>query len=908
MKYKSLLSMLMLGVLTACGGSGGSDSPATASSTASVPISSNDASLIAAAVKNGSTAGLSAPHRALLLQQALMLAQRYQQQNNAALNDIYGGASLDLTLNLSKNSNLITPSLSTIATPLVWSDEGRGMAAISQYGKGRGLAYGADVLAWMADQSKENQHFPLFSRAFNWVVTGKAAGPLPATIKFATAGYDAKSVTKLLTRLGKTPQAVVCDLAASNNSCWQDADVLFFGAGVKDDAELSRQVRKYLESGKAVIYMHPSWGDSAGGRKVLQALGMDLGGYGGNYFASTAGMSVGSQRTLSDTLKQGDKLALLIQAIQQLGSTSLSLDLSKDTSSADAITALHKELASLQSTGGEVFAESTADLHQLLVLWADLYRPDIEYGKINRSTQPAEFLRTYASDSWLAFNRANTTVARAGQGDFMPQAAQQLPVSSSAETIEVTIAQADGITAIGRAAVPGKPVYIEVLASNGKLGVQSNYLRSWGNPLTDAVSEGYKRPRHPHSFALPLKASGETVLVSPFGGPLYLNYAGATAGQSVTLKIRGAAKYSHFDFTKVQSDADVNEAVAALKRKDFGWQTAKFVGGEIQQTINYANEAMGNLEPKVYIVDQIKGMLFDSNHIANGYSNMPMSANVATLCTQLGWTCDGPIHRAPGVQHFVGWIAACGYLCSGNPSDGFAGISGTGWGHAHELGHNTVQRVMHIELNGKGCLVECDNNILASAHMMRQYALTGIDNGHITDHPALYQYIVQNRQSGKSGEAQRADMENRLWGGDSQDPMRAVHFQLAFLFSKYRANEAVPGMQASMDYFTLLTKADRLVKKEWATGHKYGMSRYADNTISNHELLYVLSSKIIGQDVRKIFAMYGLPLSQMALDSVADLKLPLATEQFYALAQKKFNQVSSGKWLDLSAATPAYPQ
>ncbi|MGL4604585.1 MAG: ImpA family metalloprotease, partial [Iodobacter sp.] len=393
MKYKLLMSLLMMAVLAACGG-GGSDSQTTASSTASVPVSSSDASLIATAVKAGSAAGLSVSHRALLLQQALVLAQRYQQQNNAALSDIYGGADLDLTLNLGKNSNLITPGLSTIATPLIVSDEGRGLAAISQYGKGRGLAYGADVLAWMADKSKENQHFSLFSRAFNWVVTGKAAGPLPATIKFATAGYDARSVTKLLSRMGKTPQAVACDLAAG--SCWQDADVLFFGAGVKDDAELSRQVRKYLESGKAVIYMHPNWGDSAGGRKVLQALGMDLGGYGGNFFASTAGMSAGSQRTVSDALKQGDKLALLIQAIGQM-SGSLSPDLNKDTSSADAITAIHKELEILQSAGGEVFAEPAADLHQLLVLWADLYRPDIEYGKINRSTQPAEFLRTYAS-------------------------------------------------------------------------------------------------------------------------------------------------------------------------------------------------------------------------------------------------------------------------------------------------------------------------------------------------------------------------------------------------------------------------------------------------------------------------------------------------------------------------------
>lgn len=525
---------------------------------------------------------------------------------------------------------------------------------------------------------------------------------------------------------------------------------------------------------------------------------------------------------------------------------------------------------------------------------------------------PSDFLRTYASDSWLVFNRSDTTVAAAGQGDFMPVAAQSIPVSSSAETIEVTIPQGAGITSIGRAAIPGKPVYIEISDNGGatSLKVQTNYVRAFGNPLTDNVSEGYKRPRMPQSFSIPLKASGKTVFVTPNGGPLYLNYGGATAGKSVTLKIRGAAKYAHFDFTKNPSAAEIDEAVAALKRKDFGWQTAKLVGGEIQQTIFYANQAMANLDPKVYIVDQIKGMLFDSNHIANGYSNMPMSNTVSTLCTQLSWTCDGPLHRAPGVQHFVGWIAACGFLCSGNPSDGFAGVGGTGWGHAHELGHNTVQRVMHIEFNGKGCVVECDNNILASAQMMRQYKLLGIDTGHTTDHPGLYQDIIANRATNLSGNAKVLDMQTRLWDMAAQDPMRAVHFQLGFLFSRYRALEAKPSMEASMDYFTLLTKGDRLVANAWdATDKgKYAMGNYVDNkTISNPDLLFVLSSKIIGKDLRNIFAMYGITLTQTALDSVAALNLPVLPEQFYALAMSKYNQVGTGQWLDLSASTPAYP-
>ena len=61
----------------------------------------------------------------------------------------------------------------------------------------------------------------------------------------------------------------------------------------------------------------------------------------------------------------------------------------------------------------------------------------------------------------------------------------------------------------------------------------------------------------------------------------------------------------------------------------------------------------------------------------------------------LGWDCTGSLQSAPGVQHFVGWLAACGFLCSGNPSDGAAGLQ-PGWGWWHELGHTPVMR--HLTL------------------------------------------------------------------------------------------------------------------------------------------------------------------------------------------------------------------
>lgn len=850
------------------------------------------------------------------LAQALVLATQrassYQQQQSAAINDIYGDNSLNLALNHSKNSIEIFRSNSISAQPLIVADDGSGMAAISQFGAGRALAYGANVLSWMATQSRETQHLPFFTRAFTWVVTGKATGPLPSTIRFATAGYDAPTVSRFIQLLGKTPLAISCDLVASNNTCWQNADVLVFGASVKDDPALSEQVRKYQAQGKAIIYMHPGWGDSAGGRKVVQGIGMDLGGYPGNYFAPTIGFAVGADRTVASSIQRADQMGALVKALNLMSGSNPSFAISAETDAINAITQFQDEMALMQKRGIDLFANSTTDLHRLLIEWADLYRPTIQYGTISRSNQPVKFLNTFAADSWVAYNRSSTTVSPGGQGDYMPAAAQQIPVSSSAETIEVTIAQGSGITAIGRGAIPGKPVYIEVVdkAGAGELFVQTSYVRAYGNPLTDNENQGYKRPREPQSFPIPLETGGENSFITPFGGPLMLRYSGATAGQSITLRIRGAAKYAHFDFTKPQSDAEIAEAVAALNRGDFGWQTSKFIGGEIQQTIFYAKRAMGNTDPRTVILDQVKGSLFDSNHIANGYNNMPMSSNVSLLCTQFGWDCSGPIHRAPGVQHFIGWIAKCGFLCSGNPSDGAAGIGGTGWGHAHELGHNTVQRVMRITFNGKGCVVECDNNILASIQMMRQFKTLGIDTGHATDHPGLYQRIVSNRNSGTSGEAQLLHMQESLWDmNKGQNPMRAVHFQLAFLFTKYRALEAIPSMESSLDYFTLLTKGDRLVARAWDANNKdkYAMGQFSNNTISNPDLLFVLSSKIIGKDLRKIFAMYGMSVSATALDSVAALGLPILAEEFYALANGKHNQPATGQWLNLANQTPNYP-
>ncbi|HSW15340.1 MAG TPA: ImpA family metalloprotease, partial [Solimonas sp.] len=532
----------------------------------------------------------------------------------------------------------------------------------------------------------------------------------------------------------------------------------------------------------------------------------------------------------------------------------------------------------------------------------------------------AGFLRAYASDSWQAYNRTATTTNPTGQGDYMPVAAQQLVTSTDYETIEITLPQASGKTAIGRGAVPAKAVALEIVTvpAGVALHVQTSYVRTTGKPLTDA---SYPRPRQPNSWVLPITRNVVTDFISPSGGPLFLSYSGATAGQKVKLKIKGVVKYAHFDLNDGQ--AALNDAMAALQRQDYGWATFKFRGGELQQTIATglktfkAGMPVGQLRtPQDLITNRIEGILMDTNHMANGYNDMAMPARVSALCASFGWDCSGSTHNKPGVQHFVSWLPACGSGCSGQPIDSDNWTMDIGWGWPHELGHNTVQRWMSVVIDGKGCSTECDNNTLSSAHVLRRYSVLGEDaSGGNTGHADLYKMIEDSRATLLIGEPLRADMQARLWGGPEQRPMLAMYFQLAFLYTKAHHGLAQPTADTTIEFLTLLSKGGRLVANtpdaDWAAAApKYGMSRYASKSISNHELLYVLSSRILGQDMRNVFFMYGVPLSQTALDSVADLGGALAPLQFYALAAGKANQLSTGQWLALQAAPtppPAYP-
>lgn len=910
--------------LVACGGGSGSDDSSsensgseTSSSEVNPAPTANQR--ISNALLSGNVSGLESTDKKTLLDQAITEANAQNNYIGGVLSSIYGG-NVDPTLNIGTGtSTSIGVQSATTAIPYIVSNGGRGMAALTSLGKGRGMAYGANVLNWMANDSKETQHYPLFLRGFKWLVTGSATGTLPSTIKYVAAGYDSATVSKFITRAGSTGQVLNCNVTDSSNTCWEEADLIVFGGSVAASDELATLVRKYLDAGKAVMYMQPGWTEAAGGRQVVTAMGMTMGGYPGNYYAGENNVKVEGKTTaeaLNYLMTSGVKFSSLITSLELLKNDNPAVNLTEDTSPVTPFSNVMTELSTLNSANINIFdGDRSYLLYRLLVLWADMERPSTVYGSISRSS-PANFMKAYASDAFQWYARSSATATATGQGDYMPASAQLLTPSTSAEVVEVTIPQTSGVTLIGRGALPGKAVEIEVVdgAGIGDLGVQTSLLRAWGDPLTD-TSDQYPRPLRPQSFTVNLN-NGVNQFVSPNGGPLMLNYSGATADSVVKLRIKGTVKYSHFDYTREPSSSDISDAAAALTAGTYGWQTTKVIGGEIQQVMKYAKTAIGSATPEVYANSYIRDGLFKSNHIANGYNDAGMTATVSSVCGSLDWTCDGSVHKEPVVQHFVGWIAKCGFLCSGNPIDGSAGI-GLGWGYAHEMGHNTVQRIMRITPNGtNGCVVECDNNILASATALRILETFGIvgDSGHALDYAGTYNDIIAARKLELSDAAYLTNMQNRIWSNmDYQNKMRTLHFQLGFQFAKYRVGLNQPTVTSTLDYLALLTKGDRLVNKTFTvdTASKYAMGRYTAATaksIANHDLLYVLTSKIIGKDMRNIFWMYGIPLSNDALNSVSDLGLAIAPYSYYALPVGKHNTLTAGRWVDLSNnATPAWP-
>ena len=928
-KTPLLTLSLALGLVACGGGGGGSGSNSNQQEQNPPPITPPVVipdDRVKMALNTGDASKLTEQDRRTLLQMALNTALEQQKWQKSLLTALYTNSNnqviqpyLQFTPNASIN---IYPTDLSAALPIAVSDKncnwaldlqkdkGCGLGVVSQIGQGRALAYGQNMFAGVLNNNADFTQFTeVLNNSLRWLLTGNTQQAVKSALTVTVQGMPADPVKNYLEKqLGTTVTFSQCNVLDPANTCWQDIDLMVISSNIGAQNFEKELIEKYLKAGKPIYFQANTWSTNSNIDKVLSAMKMQTN---NSYYRGKEDILLSNKLSTQQRWEQFNQIDRTISVLQYFidpKSTALG-ELNENNAIIQGIRSLSSALQGLNQQGLSVFDQDNNDtLLKALVLIADTWRPTVNYGTLNKNGDAQAFMQAYASDAWLDYKRKTTTTSSTGAGDYMPAEAQNMPVSNDWETVTVTIPQGSGITAIGRASIPAKAVNIQVIDAQGaNLSVQTSYLRAWGNPFDDA---GYKRPLRPNSYSVKLTPQVDNAFISPFGGPLMLNYNNAQAGSTVTLKIKGSAKYAHYDFTQNMTQAEKAQATQVLQSKTFGWNTFKFVGGEIQQTNTYALKAIGNLSPDTYI-DQIKTVIFDSNHIANGYNNMPLDNNTQQYCNTLGWDCTSNVHRAPNVQHFVGWIATCGFLCSGNPSDGYTGLD-IGWGWVHELGHNTVQNVLTMTFPSTenqttiGCGTECNNNILAGLSMLRKNEIYALDNnGNNFNHPQLYNYIQASRSTGLNGEALRQDMEKRLWQG-SDNAQQAFHLQLAHLYTQIHQDKAKPDSQGVFEFIRLLNISQRLYnqidlsKASEAEKNKLGLGTYSSkNNISRPDMIYLLSSKIIGYDLKDVFNLYGLAISSTAQSSVAMLKLPTAPLKFYAQPANRSNHLAEGTWVNI---------
>lgn len=182
---------------------------------------------------------------------------------------------------------------------------------------------------------------------------------------------------------------------------------------------------------------------------------MELGGYAGNYWAPADGYQIGG-RTAAQQRQAADRLGAHESALAALKNGS-SADFSADTSLIGALDGIRNDLLGQEGQGINLFADNYylkpyMAAHRRLVLWADLACQQVDYAQVRRS-DASTFFRTMAADT-LSYAVREHESTPLNFADWMPKASPGLATSDSWETIEVTIAQTDGRTAIGRGAAP----------------------------------------------------------------------------------------------------------------------------------------------------------------------------------------------------------------------------------------------------------------------------------------------------------------------------------------------------------------------------------------------------------------------------------------------------------------------
>ncbi len=905
-------------VLVACGGGGGGgDGVATIPLAPEPPASS----ALDRAMSSGDASALNDPQR--LAQQAQYVQQQIQLQQNARYASLYQGVSTEYTP--SNWTYWVQPVNPATAQPYIVGDKGNALASISVANGGRSAAYGADVL-YKFYANDLVAHRPAFKRLLAWLAKGDANAALPATLNVAYAGYNAGTGKAGMTKAGVPTNTITCDFMA-NAACAANADLLVVGGELAASAGLEAGIRGLVAAGRPVLYVHTkaNWtSDSAS--QLLAGMGMKFGPYGGNYWADD---KVAPGRSAAANQRLGDPYVALAPLLQQMASNTFGMyfdwtlctgnNCSDVRNLQDAVLGpldrVREQIDAYNGAGQNLFTTPQTDLLRSLVLWADVVRRQMKY-PLDKVANPADFQKALIADALVAYVRP-TAPAQADLGSFAGPITAAMQVSATPEVVNVTVPSAQGFTAIGRLAAPGKTLTVELVSGgSATLALRLNTQRTGSTRLWE--KNRYNRPRFLRSPDMPLQQGKPLQVSTPYGGTLQLVFDKATPMQNVQLRVSGVAKHPFLDMSRDAGDQAGFVAALNVNPPAFDWAEIKLPGIEVHSRLDKMRSVING---KIYegniakFLDELKVLFFEDAYLLAGFNltGKQLTAHVRDFCVTEGWDCtDATMHRMPGTQHInVDNYSQCGNGCSGNPYDQDWGLNPRGWGESHEVGHNLQKGLLQVY---DGRSTEVSNNLFPAHKNWRMFEEMAYNEGKgWTGYVSAFNMIKAARAEADPVEgAYQRIWSDATYAAEGNERL-AFYLQWVHYWAQRHAD-----MATGWDIVTLLYLQQRQLEalddKTWAANkNKLGYSTFekrinpwggADSVSGNDNLLMVLSW-ITKRDQRATFDLWGVRYSAKAAAQVQ--AYGFAAERALFFGTDRVNNHRTVQQIDMQVANPVWP-
>lgn len=713
-----------------------------------------------------------------------------------------------------------------------------------------------------------------------------------------------------------------CDGSALD-ACLQGADLLVIGrqeapnsgTSTYNGGSVMAAIQAAQARGVPVLYLHHDGDAGDLATRLLAHFGLSTS---DNYWAQE-GLKAWDPATLGASGFASDTLALLqrLQAgsfattfsgcVSDVGKVGCDGDTALQSEFNTPAKAIRATLRALDAQGLALFDQPGYALEKHLVLLGDTWRKAVTY-PMDKGGDKGAFFRAHFSDM-TAYIHRRFNAAAANQGSFAPAIPAATPAIARTVT---TTAPATGTREFmtGLYVMPGRSVTLtrsDAATASVTLGI--NLLRDTTRLYN---ANGYDRPTLLASPRVPLVSGRTVTLTSPFGGPLYLFVGAASGAPAISVAVDGVI--THPVLRDMRDAAQVAAFKAELASTPTNWVgiTSDFLTvhsnvPHMRSTLAAHGGDMGLLADRIgtYMV-QDTYELAGFNSASGGFS---LPASVSAFCSTAGWDCTGPQHRRDVMQHVIAdTVAACGAGCSGNPYDQNWALEPLGWGETHEIGHNLQRARLKIY---SGQSTEVSNNIFPMHKQMAfnraNPAATPLTRSVNTTRAVFATLTLALASADPQTYMQTSIWTNTAYAANAAE--RLVFYRQLVEFARYYNS---PAFSDGWELYTLMHLLDRNFSASeagWAgakDGLGFGTYAAYPSAMDGNDFMLIAASRIIGRDMRPVWALWGVTTSAAAQAQVAAYGYPAAEPLLFPM--KDLNAHGSGVGAPVTlSATATYP-